>query len=109
MTAGAAQDAAGKAENRETGISPTGENRNRRRAHGRSTSPSLAHGREMPVFRGLQMGGEFARVYAARSGKSVKAIRDLMIAETWLTGDEAVALGLADEVEALAPAEAVLS
>lgn len=36
--------------------------------------------------------------YAKRTGKSKTEIRDAMDAETWLTGEEAVAWGLADEV-----------
>jgi len=40
-----------------------------------------------------------AEVYAAKAGGSVGDWRDLMLAETWYTADEAVAAGLADRVE----------
>lgn len=39
-----------------------------------------------------------AETYARRSGGKVEAFMDLMAAETWFTGNEAVASGLADEV-----------
>jgi ATP-dependent protease ClpP protease subunit len=39
----------------------------------------------------------YARVYAAKSGKTAEECRDLMKAERWLTPDEAVAEGFADE------------
>lgn len=43
--------------------------------------------------------GELAKLYAARSGKkSEQEVRDLMLAETWFTAQEAVDAGLADEV-----------
>jgi ATP-dependent protease ClpP protease subunit len=45
-----------------------------------------------------------AGIYAARSGRDVDEFRALMDAETWLTGDAAVELGLADSAGALAPA-----
>ncbi len=38
-------------------------------------------------------------IYAAKTGKSEKEIKDAMAEETWFNGDEAVAWGLADEVE----------
>jgi ATP-dependent protease ClpP protease subunit len=40
----------------------------------------------------------YAEVYARRTGNSLDDIRAWMAAETWLDGDEAVALGFADEV-----------
>jgi ATP-dependent protease ClpP protease subunit len=43
-----------------------------------------------------KMAGEYAAIYAQRSGKSPEEIRALMLAETWLTGPEAVEAGLAD-------------
>lgn len=42
----------------------------------------------------------YASAYAEKSGKSVSAMRDLMKAETWFTAEEAVAAGLADELDA---------
>lgn len=39
-----------------------------------------------------------ANIYASRSDGDAKKFRDLMAAETWLTHDGAVELGLADEV-----------
>lgn len=39
-----------------------------------------------------------ASLYVARTGKSEKEIRDLMERDTWITGTEAVELGLATEV-----------
>jgi ATP-dependent Clp protease protease subunit len=40
----------------------------------------------------------YARVYAARSGKTIDEARDIMKAERWFGPDEAVAEGFADEV-----------
>lgn len=39
-----------------------------------------------------------AALYAARTGKSIEEIQDIMDADTWMSGTDAVALGLADEV-----------
>ncbi|PWE52286.1 peptidase S14 [Metarhizobium album] len=39
----------------------------------------------------------YAKVYARRSGKSAVECRDIMKAETWYDGDEAVAAGFADD------------
>jgi len=47
-----------------------------------------------------KMGNIAASIYAERSGKSTEEIRNLMLAETWLDGQEAIALGFADEAEA---------
>jgi len=44
--------------------------------------------------------GQIATVYAARTKKSATEVRDLMRAETWFSGVEAVDAGLADEVVA---------
>lgn len=44
-----------------------------------------------------------AAVYAERAGGTPEAWRELMRAESWFTADEAVAAGLADEVDAAAP------
>ncbi|MEL7090251.1 MAG: ClpP-like prohead protease/major capsid protein fusion protein [Pseudomonadota bacterium] len=41
----------------------------------------------------------YARVYAARAGIGVDAAREIMRAETWLLGDDAVAQGFADLAE----------
>lgn len=43
-----------------------------------------------------QQDNVIAGIYAARSGRDLDEFRALMDAETWLTGDAAVALGLAD-------------
>lgn len=40
-----------------------------------------------------------ASIYAERTGKSTEHYRELMLAETWFTADEAVAEGLADRVD----------
>ena len=40
-----------------------------------------------------------AGVYADRSGLSVEEVTALMVAETWLTAEEALSMGLADQVE----------
>lgn len=46
--------------------------------------------------------GVLASTYAARTGKSVDEIRELMKAETWMTAQQAVEMGFADEaMEAL--------
>lgn len=45
-----------------------------------------------------------AKLYAQRTGIPADEIRDMMIAETWMFGDEAVTLGFADRAEELAPA-----
>lgn len=39
-----------------------------------------------------------ASLYASRTGKTADEMRDIMAADTWMTGEEAVALGLADVV-----------
>ncbi len=39
----------------------------------------------------------YAKLYARRSGKSAAECRDIMKAETWYDGDEAVAAGFADD------------
>lgn len=46
-----------------------------------------------------KLSDNIADVYAAKAGGSVGDWRDLMLAETWYTADEAVAAGLADRVE----------
>jgi len=42
--------------------------------------------------------GTIAATYALKSGKDIAGFTDLMAAETWLTAEEAVELGLADEI-----------
>ena len=42
----------------------------------------------------------YAGSYAAKSGKPIEEMKALMAKEAWLTAAEAVALGLADEIEA---------
>jgi ATP-dependent protease ClpP protease subunit len=46
-----------------------------------------------------------ASIYADRAGGTVDEWRELMLAETWFTADEAVKAGLADEVQGLAKTE----
>lgn len=45
-----------------------------------------------------KLSGQYARVYADRSGQKADAIREMMLAETWLSAEEAVTAGLATEV-----------
>ena len=45
------------------------------------------------------LGEQIASIYAERSGRDVAELRELMLAETWLTEEQAIALGLADEIE----------
>lgn len=47
-----------------------------------------------------KMGDAFAGIYAERSGKDAEDVRAAMKDELWLTADEAVAEGYADEAEA---------
>lgn len=49
-----------------------------------------------------KISNEIAGVYAARAGGTVAEWRTRMLAETWMTGSEAVELGLADEAAATA-------
>lgn len=46
-----------------------------------------------------KVSGEIAEIYAARSKQPVEKIREMLDAETWLTADEAAAVGLTDVVE----------
>lgn len=45
------------------------------------------------------LGDEIASIYAAKAGGSVRSWRDVMEAETWYRGQEAVDAGLADETD----------
>ena len=45
-----------------------------------------------------QTSANIAEMYATRTGKEIKEIREAMAAETWLTPAEAVEFGFADEV-----------
>jgi ATP-dependent Clp protease protease subunit len=47
-----------------------------------------------------RMAESFAETYAARSGQSADAVRVAMKATTWMTADEAVSAGYADEADA---------
>lgn len=49
-----------------------------------------------------------AKTYARKTGKPVEDIRKMMLAETWLDADEAVAMGFADEVVGVSSAAAYL-
>lgn len=44
----------------------------------------------------------YAEIYAGKSGKSIDEIDALMAAETWMTGEEAVAAGFADRAASVA-------
>lgn len=46
------------------------------------------------------LGDAYAGIYAEKSGKSVEEAREVMRAETWLTGPQAVAEGFADDLGA---------
>lgn len=65
---------------------------------GRGTEDDHLHAAEM--LGALSTG--FAEIYAHRAGITVEEARAIMRAETWYVGQEAVAAGFADEVEALA-------
>lgn len=54
-----------------------------------------------------KLAATYARVYAARSGKDEDEVRALMVAETWMNGAEAVAMGFATEADDDAPEAAV--
>jgi ATP-dependent protease ClpP protease subunit len=41
----------------------------------------------------------YASLYAEKTGKSVEDMREMMKLESWLTAEEAVALGIADEID----------
>lgn len=43
-------------------------------------------------------GDMLASIYAEETGKSKQAMREAMVSETWMTGEEAVEFGLADEM-----------
>jgi ATP-dependent Clp endopeptidase proteolytic subunit ClpP len=45
-----------------------------------------------------KIGGQIAATYAGRTGRPLDEMHKLMSATTWLTGEEAVAAGFADEV-----------
>ena len=45
------------------------------------------------------MADGMAAIYAARSGLAIEAVRVLMVAETWMTDEQAVAAGFATRVE----------
>ena len=51
-----------------------------------------------------KMKGELLNIYVARSGMAAKEIEGMMDAETWLTADEAVDKGFANEVNRVAVA-----
>lgn len=53
--------------------------------------------REMATFLDKQS-DNIASIYAARGNQTVDEFRKMMLAETWMFADEAVALGLADRV-----------
>lgn len=53
-----------------------------------------------------RFGTTLAGIYAGKTGIPEAQIRDMMIAETWFTAEEALAQGFVDEIVAAAPAEA---
>ncbi len=53
-----------------------------------------------------QIDGALARTYAARAGGDADEFAEMMAAETWLAGEDAVAVGLADGVIAAATPQA---
>jgi len=53
--------------------------------------------------------GELAAIYSNKSGQPADEFRNLMDAETWLSGDEAIAMGLADSAAASEHEEAQAS
>lgn len=46
-----------------------------------------------------KLSDNIASIYAAKAGGSIEDWRAVMLAETWLTADEAVAAGLADSID----------
>lgn len=44
-----------------------------------------------------KISNQMAEIYAKRSGKSMEEVKTLMDAETWMTADECVAMGFADD------------
>jgi len=46
-----------------------------------------------------KVGGTISGIYQGKTGKDAQEINDMMAAETWLTADEAVAMGFADRVD----------
>ena len=46
-----------------------------------------------------KLADSYASLYAEKTGKSVEEMRTLMKSEAWLTADEAVLLGIADEID----------
>ena len=52
-----------------------------------------------------KLDGQMAELYAERSGQTPKAIAEMMDAETWMTGAEAVAKGFAERTTTEDPAE----
>jgi ATP-dependent protease ClpP protease subunit len=71
---------------------------------GITIGPEEAHRRSAEVLG--KMAGNYAAVYAARSGQTPEQVRALMVAETWMTAEEAVGLGFADQALAAPAAEA---
>jgi ATP-dependent Clp protease, protease subunit len=55
------------------------------------------HGRSIEFLD--RLGRQMASIYADRSGNDADAVRDAMKGELWMTADEAVAQGYADEAE----------
>lgn len=56
-----------------------------------------------------KLSNNIASMYADKAGGDLAAWRNLMLAETWYDADEAVAAGLADEVEGTVPADEIVA
>lgn len=56
-----------------------------------------------------KMEGQFAEMYAERTGIDAEDIREMMDAETWMTAKEAVEKGFCDEVQESQPVAACVS
>ena len=56
-----------------------------------------------------KLNDSYAAIYAERSGKDTTEIQEIMAAESWFNGEEAVAAGFADAVLDALPAQAHLS
>ena len=65
-------------------------------ASGITWGEAIDHEKTAKVLRTLD--GQMATLYAERSGQDADTVANMMDEETWLTGDQAVELGFADEV-----------
>jgi ATP-dependent Clp protease, protease subunit len=58
--------------------------------------------KEIATLRKIE--GDFAKVYADKSGQTIEVVRKMLADETWFTVDEAIEFGLADEKSEVAAA-----